>query len=50
MALGSVGKPAIDERQAKLIQSMYQGTELGQGLAGFAEAIGPRGTGGVPQR
>src|SRR6202045_2609592 len=32
-ALGSVGKPAIDERQAKLIQSMYQGTELAPQVA-----------------
>jgi uncharacterized protein (DUF1501 family) len=37
MALGSVGKPAIDERQAKLIQSMYQGTELApQVVEGFS--------------
>jgi uncharacterized protein (DUF1501 family) len=37
MALGSVGKPAIDERQAKLIQSMYQGTELAPQVAeGFS--------------
>jgi uncharacterized protein (DUF1501 family) len=28
IALGSVGKPGVDDRQAKLIQSMYQGTEL----------------------
>jgi uncharacterized protein (DUF1501 family) len=36
MALNQVGKPAIDERQAKLIQSMYQGTELApQVAAGF---------------
>jgi uncharacterized protein (DUF1501 family) len=33
MALGFVGKPAIDERQAKLIQSMYQGTELAPQVA-----------------
>jgi uncharacterized protein (DUF1501 family) len=37
MALGSVGKPAIDERQAKLIQSMYPGTELApQVVEGFS--------------
>jgi uncharacterized protein (DUF1501 family) len=37
MALGSVGKPAIDDRQAKLIQSMYQGTELAPQVAeGFS--------------
>jgi uncharacterized protein (DUF1501 family) len=37
MALGSVGKPSIDERQAKLIQSMYQGTELAPQVAeGFS--------------
>src|SRR6202051_414667 len=37
MALGSVGKPAVDERQAKLIQSMYQGTELAPQVAeGFS--------------
>jgi uncharacterized protein (DUF1501 family) len=37
MALGSVGKPAIDERQAKLIQSMYQGTALAPQVAeGFS--------------
>ena len=28
IAIGSVGKPGVDDRQAKLIQSMYQGTEL----------------------
>jgi uncharacterized protein (DUF1501 family) len=28
IALGSVGKPGVDDRQAKLIQSMYQGTAL----------------------
>jgi uncharacterized protein (DUF1501 family) len=28
ITLGSVGKPGVDDRQAKLIQSMYQGTEL----------------------
>jgi uncharacterized protein (DUF1501 family) len=33
MALNSVGKPGIDERQAKLIQSMYQGTELAPQVA-----------------
>ena len=33
MALNQVGKPAIDERQAKLIQSMYQGTELAPQVA-----------------
>jgi uncharacterized protein (DUF1501 family) len=33
MALNSVGKPAIDERQAKLIQGMYQGTELAPQVA-----------------
>ena len=37
MALGSVGKPAIDDRQAKLIESMYQGTELAPQVAeGFS--------------
>jgi uncharacterized protein (DUF1501 family) len=37
MALGSVGKPAIDDRQAKLIQGMYQGTELAPQVAeGFS--------------
>jgi uncharacterized protein (DUF1501 family) len=33
MALNAVGKPGIDERQAKLIQSMYQGTELAPQVA-----------------
>src|ERR1700730_12351167 len=33
MALNSVGKPGIDERQAKLIQSMYQGNELAPQVA-----------------
>ncbi len=33
IALNSVGKPAVDERQAKLIQSMYQGTELAPQVA-----------------
>ncbi len=37
IALNSVGKPAIDERQAKLIQSMYQGSELAPQVAeGFS--------------
>jgi uncharacterized protein (DUF1501 family) len=37
MALNAVGKPAIDERQAKLIQSMYQGTALAPQVAeGFS--------------
>jgi uncharacterized protein (DUF1501 family) len=33
IALTAVGKPAVDERQAKLIQSMYQGTELAPQVA-----------------
>jgi uncharacterized protein (DUF1501 family) len=33
IALNAVGKPAVDERQAKLIQSMYQGTELAPQVA-----------------
>src|ERR1700686_2649041 len=33
MALNFVGKPGIDDRQAKLIQSMYQGTELAPQVA-----------------
>jgi uncharacterized protein (DUF1501 family) len=33
IALGSVGKPGIDERQAKLIESMYQGTALAPQVA-----------------
>jgi uncharacterized protein (DUF1501 family) len=28
IAISSVGKPGVDDRQAKLIESMYQGTEL----------------------
>ncbi len=37
IALNAVGKPAIDERQAKLIQSMYQGSELAPQVAeGFS--------------
>jgi uncharacterized protein (DUF1501 family) len=33
MALNFVGKPGIDDRQAKLIQSMYQGNELAPQVA-----------------
>jgi uncharacterized protein (DUF1501 family) len=33
MALNFVGKPGIDDRQAKLIESMYQGTELAPQVA-----------------
>jgi uncharacterized protein (DUF1501 family) len=33
IALNAGGKPAVDERQAKLIQSMYQGTELAPQVA-----------------
>jgi uncharacterized protein (DUF1501 family) len=37
MALNFVGKPGIDDRQAKLIESMYQGTELAPQVAeGFS--------------
>ena len=30
IALGGVGKPPVDERQAKLIEAMYQGTRAAQ--------------------
>jgi uncharacterized protein (DUF1501 family) len=33
MALGSVGKPGIDARQAKLIEAMYKGTPLAGAVA-----------------
>jgi uncharacterized protein (DUF1501 family) len=37
MGVASVGKPGIDDRQAKLIATMYQGTELAPQVAeGFA--------------
>ena len=37
MGIASVGKPSIDDRQAKLIQSMYEGSELAPQVAqGFA--------------
>jgi uncharacterized protein (DUF1501 family) len=37
MGVNSVGKPGVDDRQAKLIQSMYEGTELAPQVAeGFA--------------
>ncbi len=33
MALGAVGRPGIDERQAKVIQAMYRNTALAQPVA-----------------
>ena len=37
IGLGSVGKPGVDDRQAKLIQQMYQGQDLGASVSqGFA--------------
>ena len=37
IALGGVGKPGVDDRQAKLIQSMYNTGDLGKSVAeGFA--------------
>jgi len=37
IAISAVGKPGVDDRQAKLIQSMYQGTELAPQVAeGFS--------------
>ena len=37
IGLGSVGKPGVDDRQAKLIEQMYQGQALGASVAeGFA--------------
>jgi uncharacterized protein (DUF1501 family) len=37
IAIGGVGKPGVDARQAAMIQRMYQGSALGQSVAeGFA--------------
>ena len=37
IGLGSVGKPGVDDRQAKLIEQMYHGQDLGQAVSeGFA--------------
>ncbi|HLH93622.1 MAG TPA: DUF1501 domain-containing protein [Xanthobacteraceae bacterium] len=37
ISIGFVGKPGVDDRQAKLIESMYQGTELAPQVAeGFS--------------
>ena len=37
IGLGSVGKPGVDDRQAKLIEQMYHGQDLGQSVSeGFA--------------
>lgn len=37
IAIGSVGKPGVDDRQAKLIQEMYRGQPLGASVSeGFA--------------
>ena len=37
LGLNAVGKPGVDDRQAKLIQDMYQGQDLGRSVAeGFA--------------
>ena len=33
MGVGNVGKPGVDDRQAKLIQQMYQGQPLGPAVA-----------------
>jgi uncharacterized protein (DUF1501 family) len=40
MAVGSVGKPAVDDRQAMLIRSMYKGDRLGGNDIGDSVAEG----------